>query len=254
MRAQLVFETSYGGPRGGERTFKLLEERVEVFGGKILEVFFAECAMISCPRIENTARRDKKCGPPFVHTALVLVVIDTSHRLPTSIYLFSTGYIRTQVRLNTSVDDAPDPTNMPTRQITSFVLYLGTTRHNSILALPTTFLHTLLSALLMEASNGMPNYWIWNLFHSRFCFFSTSLSTGINRPITSSSSVAYGVYQALSSLYLGIHTLLPLLSSAVHSVSSRCYNRRLRTALIVPQRPCFLVDIARYLQFTLLSS
>ena len=75
------------------------------------------------PSIENTASRDKKFDTPFVHTALMLVVIDTSHRLPTSIYLFSTGYIRTQVRLNTNIDDPPLPTSMLTRQTTSFVLY-----------------------------------------------------------------------------------------------------------------------------------
>ena len=34
MRAQLVFGTPYGGPRGGEKTFKPLEERVKVFGGR----------------------------------------------------------------------------------------------------------------------------------------------------------------------------------------------------------------------------
>ena len=34
MRAQLVFGTPYGGPRGGEKTFKPLEERVKVFGKK----------------------------------------------------------------------------------------------------------------------------------------------------------------------------------------------------------------------------
>ena len=34
MRAQLVFGTPYGGPRGGEKTFKPLEERVKVVGGK----------------------------------------------------------------------------------------------------------------------------------------------------------------------------------------------------------------------------
>ena len=43
----------------------------------------------SCPSIENTVSRDKKMHPPFMHTALVLVVINTSHRLPISIYLFS---------------------------------------------------------------------------------------------------------------------------------------------------------------------
>ena len=34
MRAQLVFGTPVGGPRGGEKTFKPLEERVKVFGGR----------------------------------------------------------------------------------------------------------------------------------------------------------------------------------------------------------------------------
>ncbi|KAL9126311.1 MAG: hypothetical protein Q9175_007939 [Cornicularia normoerica] len=34
MRAQLVFGTPFGGPRGGEKTFKPLEERVRVFGKK----------------------------------------------------------------------------------------------------------------------------------------------------------------------------------------------------------------------------
>lgn len=32
MRAQLVFGTPFGGPRGGEKTFKPLEGRVKVFG------------------------------------------------------------------------------------------------------------------------------------------------------------------------------------------------------------------------------
>ena len=32
MRAQLVFGTPTGGPRGGEKTFKPLEERLKVFG------------------------------------------------------------------------------------------------------------------------------------------------------------------------------------------------------------------------------
>lgn len=34
MRAQLVFGAPVGGPRGGEKTFKPLEERVKVFGMK----------------------------------------------------------------------------------------------------------------------------------------------------------------------------------------------------------------------------
>ena len=70
---------------------------------------------------------------------------------------------------------------------------------------------------------------------------------GINCPITSSSSVPYGVHQALSSIGTGIHIIFPLLSSAAHSVFSRCYDSRLKTALIVPQRPYFLVDLPRYL-------
>ena len=77
---------------------------------------------------------------------------------------------------------------------------------------------------------------------------------GINRPIKSSSSVAYGVHLALSSIGTDIHTHLQLLSSAAHSVFSRCYDSRLRTALIVPQRLYFPVDLPRYLQFTLLPS
>lgn len=38
MRAQLVFGTPYGGPRGGAKTFKPLEERVKVFGKKAVAV------------------------------------------------------------------------------------------------------------------------------------------------------------------------------------------------------------------------
>lgn len=34
MRAQLVFGTPFGGPRGGDKTFKPLQERVKVFGKK----------------------------------------------------------------------------------------------------------------------------------------------------------------------------------------------------------------------------
>ena len=72
-----------------------------------------------CSGIKNTSSRDEKFIPPFMHTALMLVVINTSHSLPISMNWFGTTYTRTPVRLNANANNFPFPTNMPTRQSTS---------------------------------------------------------------------------------------------------------------------------------------